>query len=67
MVAVRSRRYKLIHTYEDENWIQPSFVELYDLSNDADEMTNVAFIPSLADVRAPLEEALSKWFACVIF
>ena len=38
-------------------------VELYDLSTDPDELTNLAAVAEHADVRADLKARLHKWFA----
>ena len=42
MLAAIDHNWKLIHTYEDEDARKLSFVELYDLKNDPDELNNLA-------------------------
>jgi len=53
--GVRTRRYKLIHFYDDiDAW------ELYDLEKDPQEVLNVCDDPSYAAVRRDLERELVR-------
>ena len=52
--GVRTRRYKLIHYYEIDEW------ELFDLERDPDELGSLYEDPEYGEIRIELAEELGR-------
>ena len=60
LLALRTQRYKLIQTYDDEKLSRIAFEELYDLQQDPKEMKNLASLPEYLTILQQLQGQLKR-------
>lgn len=60
LLALRTQRYKLVQTYDDDELSQVVFEEFYDLQQDPKEMKNPADVPDYSTILQRLENQLKR-------
>jgi arylsulfatase A-like enzyme len=64
LLALRTQRYKLVQTYDEDELSRVVFEELYDMQQDPKEINNLADVPDYSSIlhqlRSQLKRAISK-------